>query len=233
MIKSILERVIHLRAAYVDEALRIKSQQPDWFASKDIRSTILGRSASCITDAASGLINAAGYMMKPEWWMHHFHTSPPPNVCRNYAQRHEGFIKLAFVLVFFSGIESSIRQITRTIHPGKYCNSTTSFYSIYKPLLTDLKMQDFVSSLDLFREIRNACHNNGVYFNAKGDRILEYKGCRYHFQNGKKLDFVSWNLILDLVENTFDMIVKIISHPDIERLDHIEDPYFDNELEET
>jgi hypothetical protein len=167
---KIVERVINLRAAYVEEALRTKSQRPDWFTSNDIRSTIWGRSASSLMNAASGLINAAGYMVEPEWWTHHFQTSLSSRVCRNYAQRHEEFIKLAFGLVFFSGIESSLRQIMRTIHPAKYCNATTSFYSIYERLLTDLGMQDFVSCLDLFRMVRNACHNNGVYFTDKQDK---------------------------------------------------------------
>lgn len=232
--EEIIRRIISLRAAFIVKALEIKSQQPDWFASKDMRSTVFGRCASDTMGAIAGLINAAGYMLKPEWWTHHFKTTPASHVCRNYAKRHEEFIKFAFVLVFFSGIESSIRQIVRAIHPSEFSNSTTSFYRVSNRLLTDLKIPEFMCSLNLFREIRNASHNNGVYFNAKGDRMLEYKHAKYHFQNGKKLDFVSWQLILSLVEDTFDMLVMIVSHQDVAGLDHIEDPYSDNlsDLEE-
>lgn len=235
LIDDIVRKIISLRAAFVDKTLEIKTQKPDWFNSKDMRSTVFSRCASCTMGATAGLINAAGYIMKPEWWTHHFKTAPSSQVCRNYAKRHEEFIKFAFVLVFFSVIESSIRQIVRTIHPNEFSNSTRSFYSVSNRLLTDLQIPEFTCSLDLFREIRNASHNNGVYCNAKGDRSLEYKHAKYHFKNGKKLDFVSWKLILSLVEDTFDMLVRIVSNQDVASLDHIEDPYSDNlsDLEEN
>lgn len=225
MIEEILKRIIDIREIYINEAIRIKKNQPDWFNLKDTRSTILGNCSSDIGNAAFCLINAAGYMIKPEWWFNHFKISPPLETCRNYAQRHCEFTKLGFVVVFFSNLESSIRQIIRAIHPGKHSNSTTSFYTIYTDLLNELDIRDYIITLDMFREIRNVCHNNGVYFNIKGNKELHYKGKKYVFKNEEKLDFVTWELIFDLLEDVFNMIKKIIYHPEVFKINFIEDPF--------
>ena len=80
--------------------------------------------------------------------------------------------------------------------------------------------------LDLTREIRNLIHNGGVYFSEEGkDKKRSYKGTTYEFRHGKRVAFVTWDLLLKLAKDIHQLLVRVIGHQKICALAEITNPF--------
>jgi hypothetical protein len=82
-------------------------------------------------------------------------------------------------------------------------------------LLKKLKapIPDAIELFDLWREIRNVIHNNGVYFNAKGghDKAIIYKGKTYVFRHAHKIEFVDWGMCFRTAFDVRGMLQAIVN----------------------
>ncbi len=224
-IETLVKRIIDVREAYVAESRKIQDTHSAWHDERDARSTLLTNECSALMNATAGMITAAGYMLHPTWWKHHFKVDVPPRICMNYAERHADYTKFAFVMVFFAGIDAGLRQITRAVHPGKFANATIPIGMIYKEVFKSFGLEQYVAPLDVLREIRNLAHNNGVYVNKDArDCEVTYRGSTYTFVHMDVVDFASWELVLDIVEDVLGMSVEFVTHPDIAAIDSIKDP---------
>lgn len=140
------------------------------------------------------------------------------------------FYKLGFMQFGFSAIESSLRSLLRALNSTAANNGTANFKAIYDRLLrTELALQraqDWVDMLDLFRLIRNTLHNNGVYFHKSGtDTEIMYRGIRYQFNHGQKIDFVYWDLCLSLLDDSIDLLENMQAHARVLALPRTKDPF--------
>ncbi len=224
-IETLVKRIIDVREAYVAESRKIKDTHPAWHDNRDARSTLLTNECSALMNATAGMITAAGYMVHPEWWKHHFKVDVPPRTCITYAERHADYTKFAFVMVFFAGIDGGIRQIARATYTGKFANATIPIGMIYKDVFKRLRLEQYVAPLDILRELRNLAHNNGVYVSKDAsDCEITYKGSTYTFVHMELVDFASWELVLEAVEDVLRMSVELVTHPDVAAICSIEDP---------
>ncbi len=89
-----------------------------------------------------------------------------------------------------------------------------------------LEPPNAIGLLDLWREVRNVVHNNGVYFKRKetSDSSVAYKGQTYQFRYGQKIDFVDWKMLLTLVFDLREMLLQVVNDP---KLSQFPDPIHD------
>ena len=145
---------------------------------------------------------------------------------KNVKDSHEIFFKIAFIHIYFSGIESSFRAFLKKIDPFSCNNSTAEFKSIYEVLLKKLDLKQYIPLLDLFRCIRNTIHNNGVFIPPSNkDECIKYKGKKYDFYVGKPQEHSSWNDLLFILDETILMMEDVLKTSIIMNMIHIDDPF--------
>ncbi|MGA9193075.1 MAG: hypothetical protein WBZ24_15200 [Anaerolineales bacterium] len=132
-----------------------------------------------------------------------------------YQAVNELFIKIGFVTSLFLVIESVMRDYLRFLDEEGY-KSSGGVMNICDILLTrKLAWNRTVVNchvVDFLRLIRNTVHNNGVHRPLKRaeKRVeIEYKGANFEFKDGERLDFVSWDLLLDIAGDIRELIFHL------------------------
>jgi hypothetical protein len=66
-------------------------------------------------------------------------------------------------------------------------------------------------TFELLRVMRNTVHNSWAHFpdNGKNTHII-FNGKRYEFVVGKPLDFVSWDLLGEIVDDVLRIIIGVV-----------------------
>ena len=143
--------------------------------------------------------------------------------------------KYTFVMFAFIAVEAAMRSFLRAIDPAACLGGTAAWESIYNHLLGPARLTipepqrgSAIELLDLVREVRNLIHNNGVYFNRDAaDRQLTYRGQVYSFRHGQPVDFVSWALLIEMVEGLRQLLALLTNHATISAIPAIIDPLAD------
>ena len=136
------------------------------------------------------------------------------------------FLKIAFILTFVSSaVESSIRSMTLSVNCEEYRKAEHSFKKVCHLLLSEaslsLSSKQYEALLDGLRCIRNANHDNGVFYGRNED--IEYKGSRYSFRNEKRINFLTWDLLLDFGSELRDLIQDLVRSVKVSSAKKIED----------
>lgn len=136
------------------------------------------------------------------------------------------FLKIAFIQTFVSSaIESSIRSMTLGVNSDEYRKAEHSFKKVCRLLLSEASLSSFSNQygalLDLLRCIRNANHDNGIYYGRNED--IEYRGSHYSFTNEAKITFLTWDLLLDFSSDLRDLIQDLVSSDKISSAEKIVD----------
>jgi hypothetical protein len=96
-----------------------------------------------------------------------------------------------------------------------------SFKRVYFWLFSELGLRQHIALLDLLRCIRNANHDNSVYFGTKED--IQYKGSRYLFQNQGTVTFLTWDLLLDFSFDLRDLLLELVNSDTISSAHKMDD----------
>jgi len=140
-----------------------------------------------------------------------------------------GYLKVGFVQNLFSIIDSTFRILLRKLDPGAANFSTEDIEAVFRALCKRItaKPSNADELMKLLRLIRNTVHNNGVFFpkNQKDDQVI-YKGVTYHFIVGKPVSFVTWEFLIERLEDVLQLLIQVIHHPNIIGItDEIPDPF--------
>jgi hypothetical protein len=132
-----------------------------------------------------------------------------------YQLVNELFLKMGFVSSLFSVVESVLRDYLRFLDEDA-CKSSNGVISICERLLTEKadwhRTAINCRVVDFLRLIRNSLHNNGVHRPLKkAERYVqvEYKGAKFELIDGKRLDFVSWDLLFDLADDVRELLFHL------------------------
>ena len=124
-----------------------------------------------------------------------------------YLISNEIFLKLGFASSLFFIVEGVLKNYLQFLDEEAY-KETKGIKNICKCLLEEKLEWDFVkfdcSVFDFLRLIRNTLHSNGIHLpvSAKEKNIdIQYKGLMYHFADGKRINFVTWDLLLDITDD--------------------------------
>jgi hypothetical protein len=99
---------------------------------------------------------------------------------------------------------------------SKECSG--SFERVYQGLLEEVSLPQHESLLDLLRCIRNANHDNGIYFGREEN--IAYKGTNYSFNKNQIVTFVTWDFLLDCVSG---LISDLVNSTEVNSPDRMED----------
>ena len=132
------------------------------------------------------------------------------------------FLKIAFIQTLVSSaVESSIRSVTLSVNEKDYRKVEYSFKRVYHLLLSEVYLLQHEPLLDLLRCIRNANHDNGIYY-GKNENI-EHKGSHYSFINEGRIVFLTWDILLDFTSDLKDLIRDLVNSNKVNSPEKIED----------
>lgn len=148
-----------------------------------------------------------------------------------YLIANEIFLKLGFTSSLFFIIEGVLKVYLEHLDPKDY-NQTKGIKNICEKLLSKLSWKDseyYSNIFNFLRLIRNTLHSNGIHAPTnKSDKNLKpilYKDKSYTFEENKRIDFVTWDLLLDITEDMKNLLFLIASDDVINQSnDLIHDP---------
>lgn len=128
-----------------------------------------------------------------------------------------GFLKVGFVQNLFSIFDSSFRIFLRELNPAAQKGATTGFNNIHTALKSVITFPANSDELiKLLRLVRNTVHNNGVYFDERGNNEqVIYQERIYDFHHGQPVEFVHWEWLIDRLEEAQQLLIKIVNEPKI------------------
>jgi len=123
------------------------------------------------------------------------------------AQEFRTFVTVGFVQFIQAAVESSFRVFLRALF-GK---APISWKSVYGDLLGRVKLDSVenIALLDLLRHLRNTVHNNGVYFDRKPNRSVDYRGRRFDFNLGQKV-MPDSELLLQIAQDVMELLHAVV-----------------------
>jgi hypothetical protein len=141
-----------------------------------------------------------------------------------------------FLLKYFFQIESKFRLIVRNIPTPipkgtfkkrkGYLKGTEPFYEIYYGLLNTylkLPLKDY-EVLTMISTIRNTIHNSGFYYNIKGkNKTIIYRNKTYSFTHSKPINFLSDELIEQIISDLMSLLVRVLIHDKIKKIKSMQD----------
>jgi len=134
--------------------------------------------------------------------------SPDENInIDNYLLANEILLKLGFTASLHFIIDNTLTSYLQFLGKGS-CKKAEGILEICRCLLEEKLEWDHITFdcriFNFFRLIRNSLHNNGVHIarHQKEKMVsVEYKGKAYLFEDGKRIDFVTWDLLLDIADD--------------------------------
>jgi hypothetical protein len=203
--------------------------------TKDARLTAFAHLGGLIdsTNLAFTFMNKQLLPLDNPWWEETY--KPPFQPFDSYQRSvninrfNNAFVKSGFLIKLFSEIESTFRILLRRLDPSACNAGTGSFYFVHEALKSQLTSfpSDSDDLIKVLRLSRNTVHNNGVYFNKSGnDDQVMHKGTTYCFRNGKPIDFVNWEWLIERLDDVRKLFASVISDANIiEITDLIADPF--------
>jgi|GEM_PF-3781021 len=154
-------------------------------------------------------------LMNLDWW-EISHRNNPPNrkTQESLINAYHTTIFRGFIISIFSVIEHCLRQILRDINPDACNNARDNFHNILGYLFKRLnieKKDQFETLFKLFRNIRNAIHNDGFHYSKnKGENtIIEYKNKTYKFVDENPIP-INWEDLLIISEDAAEFLVVFL-----------------------
>ena len=120
-------------------------------------------------------------------------------------------------MLIIAHFESNLRSIESLVKHSENSQSDRPIIKIYKSIISALKIsaidkQNIFTFLDLMFTLRNAIHNNAIFFPYdKKDKIIDYKGRKYEFKIGENIMHYSYHETLFFLQELFEVIKLILS----------------------
>lgn len=230
----LIQRLQTLKEQAFNDKQQLIAANPCWNPQKDARLLSLSKFINVLERTQFGL-HILGKMLDDDWYQSNMEneTQQDPNYKMILTVEFEKSLKYGLGMSLFTLTESSFRIFLRAVDPTACKGATTTFNSIYRSLLGSNQLnfpavdrQAAEELLDFVRLVRNLIHNDGVYFDEDGnDKAIIYRDVQYHFYHGKPVDFVYWDLLLNLADDIRRLLVQVISSTKIATQNQVTDPF--------
>ena len=161
-IGSEIEKISHLLFD-LKEGLRHKYM----WNENDARITVFSKIINVLNTANLGYVFINKYLKKKDWWKENESLNVNERSIVKTVEEFEMAIRIGLIQNVTYSIESSFRTFSRAIQPGACKDGFAEFKSIYSSLLKKTSLQKHENLLDLFRNMRNTMHNNGLFHPTK------------------------------------------------------------------
>ncbi len=205
---------------------RLKHDYPTW-PKDDARRWALARFPTSLFVPVLGLCLLRTTLNNVSWWEQY----APGSGGAIFDRGREAFdqhLKGKLILDLVANVEHPFRIILRQLDP---LNSASNFQSVYRSLLRQSRPymttvpSGWEDTLELLRLMRNTVHNSWIHYPETGvAATVVFKGKTYNFIVGKKLDFVSWDLMVELSRDVVRIVVEVMRDPRVLGLPPIPDP---------
>jgi len=215
--KELIDKLQELTEFVANQVGHLRKMYPDVDERRDLRLTGIGRLGGALASTVLGLHHLRHNLMKVEWWQANSRGTDPQSAIVQ-TQLFEEYLKIGCGNMVFVCLESVLRSYSRAWEPEK--KAARSFGRVYPGLLNMLPPLDrHVPAIELFSEIRNSLHNNGVWMPYGDYKSLKlaWRGRAFEFEIGQRLEFVSWELLIEIWHELADLIVSIAAHPRCKR----------------
>ena len=232
--EELAQKIRDIRVKVLQDRNSLSAAHPSWHREQDVRLDSLNTLWNLLASTEIGL-SLLWELAYDDWWQS---KAIDPQKLTSYDKASqtlgsERFLKHGFSMGLFILAERTLRIFLRAIDPAACNGATAEFKSVYSALLgshgLDLPKQErgkALEFLDFMRTIRNLIHNDGIYFDTRGqDRELSFNGRTYRFAHAKPVNFVTSDLLLTFTQHIYELLVRIISHPKIEAMSQILDPF--------
>lgn len=193
---------------------RLATEHPGWKAQDDARSTCFESLWNITRYAELSLHYLGVHLGSLEFWSHFTGPAPSLGHIEYEFTAYSQCLKTALFHLYFSAIENSHRSFLGALDPTALSRAR-NYMDVYNALLrTRLQApQPDLDLLDLLRLIRNTIHNEGVH-RPRGAReaTVTYRGVEYAFADGKPLDFVKWQFVLDRARDVVALQERVVRH---------------------
>jgi hypothetical protein len=213
-----IDKLSLLREDYVEAHRTIKAKYN--YDYRDARVAVFTKCTITMNTAFVGFILIREELLDPLWWKEHI-SELDDTAITGQIEDFEMTIRSTFLSRFFASIESSFRYYCRYVSPGACNNAAGNFKNIYEHLLSKNKfnLPNYMPLLDLWRNMRNTIHNNGKFYpENQQDCEVPYKEVTYKFEVGKVPQFLTWDLLLNLIPDVKDMLLSVVNSNDLTRL---------------
>ena len=215
-----------VKAEYELEALRkhaemerdrIRNEFQAW-PKDDVRRWTISRLSTILFMPVLGLYIMRVHLSYPAWWQQYAEGSPP-KLCEDGRTEFDRHLKGKLILDLVGNLEHSFRLILMQLDPqtqaDDFSTISASLLRQNNPYLQS-PPPNSLATLDLLRLIRNTVHNSWVHFPESGKcRAIPFKGVTYNFIVGKKLDFISWDLVTGMVEDVLRIALAVVRDPNV------------------
>lgn len=169
-------------------------------------------------------------------WIHHLlfqNMGLSENIERRETNRIidrlETFHRVGFIYTLSQVIEGGIRSLLRSINPKD--RATDNLSKVCIRLANEMNnphsLHEVRVALDLFREIRNTIHNNGLYYSLTFSkrREFEYKGKVYIFEDGVLQNNANYNLLSLITADIVLLFEFLVEDKHISRISNMPSPF--------
>jgi len=192
--------------------------------SIDIRRRVFSQISNTIYSASLSLNYHEGHLKFQEYWNRSTKDSIPVSDMTIHNKEFLIFAKIGLLQFPFSVLENYCRLLVRALDPEACNKGTADFKNIYSYLLTKCNLIKYENILDIYRLSRNVIHNNGFYFHRKGNNeVVTYNDVEYSFIIGEAINHVTWEFLINLLEELSEIISDISNSEIISSISSIPD----------
>ncbi|MEX2029354.1 MAG: hypothetical protein WD906_00055 [Anaerolineales bacterium] len=222
MIASIEQQAKEARdKAFYDASVLMQTYH--WDQKTDARITTIGKLIRILVALQLSLSSLRRLQVATdEEWSALFLPSGENTDRRPYLLVFELVTKTGFIAALFTAVESSLRVFLNHIDPASYSKYRLRTRELIHLLLLEKLSRPHKSefeSVDFLRTLRNTLHSNGVFHPPDAKSVtFSFKGTSYDFEPEQRVNFASWQLVLDLADDMRQISFRLARDPVISSL---------------
>jgi hypothetical protein len=133
------------------------------------------------------------------------------------------FVDSSFIVMLHSCVESAFRSFYSSVYRKK---TATKLYDVYKKLLHELNLDEYIDLLRLASNTRNSYHNNGIY--TLEDDVIFWKNSTYYFYKDKNIELNVWYTFTIIATDILEMLQRVVKSDTICQMRDITDTSYIN-----
>jgi hypothetical protein len=206
--QDLIEKLLKIREDYHNTVLKYVNT----FKHNDARLSLFSKCINVLDGTFLGLYFYNFHLTEPEMWEDiSFRLQvrlPPEDDILSHVDAFAMFVKIGFIQLMHSAIESSMRLIIEIYNNQEYIKRVSSFTRIYTWFFEDAKLMSYKPVLDMLSTLRDINHDNGAYYGK--NKQITIDGHNYIFENRRSVQFVTWDLLLNLMPQLKNMLIDIV-----------------------
>jgi hypothetical protein len=192
---------------------------PSWEQKNDARRSWFTGAKLVLSTSQLGYLYIRDQLTDTTWWRA---KTIEHNMIKEQVHEFEIYLRYGFSNMLFTITEETLRSVVKSIDSTACNGGTSNFESIYTYLLKVTKKQQYLDLFNFHRLIRNTIHTNGVFRPTNNrDKSIMFLDKQYNFVCGEKINFQSYELLLNLVSQYKVALVNIFEDDNIISLPHV------------